>query len=498
MIVCLITTSVAQGATGLLKTVPASDVSAKIDEADQPIEFDNCTIVGDLNPHSRNVSGQVHFNNSFFKGRVHLNSTNFKGPVYFRKAIFASAAEFNESKFDGPADFSESKFNGSADFRWADFNNTAYLNEAHFNGSSDFRWSNFRSDAYLSKIRFNCSSYFSWVNFTNSTSNADFELSNFRNDADFKWSKFNGYADFKWSKFNVDTTFTNSKFNSDSDFSWSQFNSSVYFSNSKFNGSVEFHGSKFNKKAFFYDAEFNGSTSFSQGEFAEDAFFDGAVFRGKLSLTRMKYDKLYIRWDNITRLEYDESAYQLLIGNFKKFGYYDDADNGYYQFRTDRFLHRKLGKDPLMYILDLGAWIFYGFGKRPILPLVWSIGTVLLFGVFWSAILTRGGQESYSTKGYGTVLGNSTDGSILTLEQGGKKHPKKSDIWNKIHSVLDPFSFSATIFLSSTRLFIDPPEIPKSLRWSPSIAKDMFTLERILGAFFSILLFLAIGGTVVR
>ena len=525
VIVFLMTVSAVHGAAGPSRVVPASDVLAKLEEGGQTAEFDNCTITGDLDLHSRVIYAQVHFNDSSFLDPVHFNSTNFKGPAYFRRsnfnddadfsgADFTSSAYFNSSRFNGSADFSRAKFS-YADFMFSSFNSSVDFSEASFNGSADFRWSTLKKDAYFMWSKFNSSALFIGANFnsayfkkTNFERTADFSLSNFYNSAYFRETNFNRSVDFRKSTFNSSADFNGSEFNSSADFSKSVFNDSAHFSetnftdsadfsNSRFKGHVEFYDSKFNRKAFFYDVGFAGFTSFRRGVFADDAFFDGAVFRGELSLTRTKYDKLYIKWDNISRLEYDESAYQLLIENFKKFGYYDDADNGYYQFRTDRFLHRKLGKDPLMYVLDLGAWIFYGFGKRPILPLVWSIGTMLLFGVFWSAILIRG-HENYSANRYGLALGNSTDGYSLVLEQGGNKHPERSDVWDNIHLILEPFLLSATIFLSSTRLFIDPPETPKSLSWPISFVKGMFTLERVLGAFFSILLFLAISETVVR
>ena len=58
--------------------------------------------------------------------------------------------------------------------------------------------------------------------------------------------------------------------------------------------------------------------------------------------------------------------------------------------------------------------------------------------------------------------------------------------------------FSATLFLSGTRLFVDPPAMPKLEGWLAAHARSFFIAERVLGAFFSILFFLAISGTVVR
>jgi hypothetical protein len=72
------------------------------------------------------------------------------------------------------------------------------------------------------------------------------------------------------------------------------------------------------------------------------------------------------------------------------------------------------------------------------------------------------------------------------------------DWWSKLRILAEAMIFSATIFLSGTELFIDPPEIPEMPRWSRFQVKVAFTAERVLGAFFSILFFLAIGAAVVK
>jgi len=441
--------------------VEARDVLAKIEGVGQPVEFENCTIIGDLNLSSKIIYKQVYFNNSSFLGSINSNFTDFKSPVYFDGSNFGNNVYFRASNFNGTADFESASFNGNTDFSMA-----------NFEGNTDFSMANFEG-------------------------NTDFSMANFEGNMDFSGDNFNGPVGFTRTKFNGEALFSMSSFNNISDFVYSLFNDSADFRLSQFNSSANFCHSKFNKKAFFYDAGFNGSTWFSQGEFDDDAYFDGAAFRGVLSLTRLKYNKLYIKLDDITQLEYDESTYQLLIENFKTLGYYDDADNGYYQFRVQRFLNRRPERDPLTYILDLGAWLFYGFGKKPLYPLCWSLGTVIFFGVFWRAML-KSKQESPSTMASGQSMQNSTDECSPAMEQDANTHKRRSNVWCEIHWALDPFSFSAATFLSSTRIFIEPPDIPKSLRWPRWLAKDMYTLERILGAFFSILFFLAIGGTIVR
>lgn len=64
--------------------------------------------------------------------------------------------------------------------------------------------------------------------------------------------------------------------------------------------------------------------------------------------------------------------------------------------------------------------------------------------------------------------------------------------------IIDVLCFSVTVFLSGTKLFIDAPELPRIEGRSRFWIKWAFIVERLLGGLFSILLFIAIGGTVVR
>lgn len=133
--------------------------------------------------------------------------------------------------------------------------------------------------------------------------------------------------------------------------------------------------------------------------------------------------------------------------------------------------------------IDLGLQAFYGYGKKPIWPLLWSAGTILLFGLIWR----RAGVDG----------GKSRGGIFESFSPSGDMKEKIS-LEEQLRALGGAMLFSATLFLSGTRLFVDPPAMPKLEGWLAANARTFFIAERVLGAFFSILFFLSISGTVVR
>lgn len=495
LMLSLIVLSLVDGATEATvtsKAISANDVRARI-VAGQPAEFDNCIIVGDLNLSALNIEGPVHFNLTLFLNSANFSSTTFNGPAYFAVSMFNSSAHFRSSEFNGPAGLGFSTFNGPVDFKDSKFNKGVNFLNASFNSVADFTGSKFNVVAYFKGSKFN--------------DNVGFTLSNFNGQANFMGSEFNNYAVFAGSNFYSDAYFDESVFRSDVEFSQSKFdkgvrfwftnfNSSALFRDSSFNDTAYFEYSTFNGTAVFSDSEFNSSADFSrshfnrvadfsESKFNKDAYFLGAYLQ-RLDLSAADYEKIFIRWDHISSLIYDDdfgdTTYQLLIENFKKLGFLSDADNCYYEFRKNQCLHRDLFHDLPMFLLDFSGWVFYGYGKKPLYPLGWSVGFILAFGIFWYIAGMR--EQKNTIDEYSSVWDQTFDEKYL-----------KQSLWSRIHSILKPILFSATIFLSGTKLFVDPPEVPISSRWSRQFA---FNFERALGAFFFILLFLAIGATIVR
>ena len=362
-------------------------------------------------------------------------------PAEFDNCIIVGNLDLSALKIDEPVHFNNSRFQDSANFSSTIFNGNAYFLDSRF-------------DIYV-----------------------DFIDSAFNSDADFSGSTFNSDADFRNSTFNSNAYFLGSEFNGDAYFGEAAFNDTADFVHSKFNVS-DFIATKFNKEAQFNDAQFAGIANFDNSRFTGDALFENTIFQNTLSLTRTRYDKLFVRWYNIKGgLVYDDAAYMSLMKNFKDLGYFEDYDSCYFQYRR---AHRSqpwpavnAWEAGLRKIIDYPLEWFYGYGTKPLNAFLFSLGIIISFGGFWRA-LGLGGPKDRTKEGL-----------------------KEGEEWLD-GDITDILGFSVTVFLSGTKFFIDPPAIPKIEGHSRSLIKKAFVLERLLGALFSILFFIAVSGTIVR
>ena len=465
----------ARDGEGML-VVPAQEILDKI-ESGVPVAYDHVIVEGDLDlskrklpkRHVNRTRDEIEYlclseNATIVSSSIRITDSTING-ISFVDAIFINGVGFSSSTFNRDAKFDGSAFNGNADF-WG----------SAFNGVASFKGSTFNGIAYFQGSDFN--------------GTADFDGSAFNGTADFRGSAFNGNANFVSLDFNGDAIFRDSTFNGTTNFGSSDFNGDASFRDSDFNNSY-FSSTEFNSRISFNDANFSNSTTFNDSRFKQDALFEGAVFDGPLFLTRAKYDRLYIRWSSIRDLGYDDATYLTLLENFKKLGYVEDYDACYYEYRR---LHRDQpwsGKyhalhpkeEQLRKKIDEWLDVLYGYGKKPLLPLLWSAGTILLFGLIWR----RAGVDG----------GRGRGGIFERFSPGGEKKRKRS-LEEQLRALGGAMLFSATLFLSGTRLFVDPPAMPKLEGWLAAHARSFFIAERVLGAFFSILFFLAVSGTVVR
>lgn len=117
-------------------------------------------------------------------------------------------------------------------------------------------------------------------------------------------------------------------------------------------------------------------------------------------------------------------------------------------------------EDPFARIIRLFSFIFYGNGSRPYYPMIWSIFTVLYFTFFWKMKLTN------------------------------RNDPTKQ------YSFSDALIYSSAVFLSGTKLFVDPPELPQPKENTKNLVRYLYIIERTLGALFSALFAIAIYKTI--
>lgn len=443
------------------RVVQASEILDAI-ERGEPVDYDGVIVEGDLDLSGRTL-GPVHFKDAEFRGGVNFTGTNLTDDALFYFANFSNNANFYNADFSGYTNFRYAQFSGFACFDQVKFDNSVFFSEAQFRDNANFISTQFSIKASFFKSKFSQDSNFYNARFSGYTI---FEQAHFSRDANFKEINFSKDVDFMEAYFGDDVDFENGLFNG-----------FTRFIGSQFNNTANFKGTQFCKDATFKDVQFNGNTSFMNSRFKEDALFENTTFRGELSLTRARYNKLLIRWYNINGgLTYDDAAYLTLLKNFKDLGYLEDYDSCYYEYRKERRGHPwpavgELDQYLIRKPIDLFLQVSYGYGTKPLNALYSSLLIIGLFGAFWRLI----------------GLGRVEPFGEYSLADDARKS-----------SILEVLAFSATVFLSGTRLFIEPPPIPKIRGRSRSLIRSAFIFERVLGALFSILFFLAISGTVVR
>jgi len=465
--------------------------------------FDDCIIVGDLDLSKLKIDKIAHFNNTIFQNSVNFSSAIFGNTTFFSDAVFSRSADFEYASFCHNADFSHvdftrranfegSVFKADSDFKYAvfsssaNFENVAFSKDADFdsaafNERADFKRSVFYGEADFEDVAFNKRAYFDGVIFK---VDADFNGAAFDDDANFWNTFFDGDADFEEVMFKGDVDFNGAAISGRTDFESSIFSGNADFRSAGFNGTMlnftYFTAVQFNREANFEDAYFSSKAFFDNVGFKEDALFENAIFKDELNLIRARYSKLFIRWHSIEKggLVYDDAAYMSLMKNFKDLGYYEDYDGCYYAYRK---AHRSQEDWPsvpdweeaIRKLIDYPLQWFYGYGTKPFHAFFWSLGIVMAFFFYWRW-LGLGGPRDKTKEGL-----------------------KDGEEWLD-GDLTDILGYSVTVFLSGTKFFIDPPALPRIEGRSRSWMKKAFILERVLGALFSVLFFIAISGTIVR
>ena len=447
-----------------------------------PIELTGCLILGSLDLNGAVLQEILACENTRFEGSVHLNGTHFQQAVDFRHAQFNQTAYFGEVQFNQIANFVSAQLNKYAYFWGAQFNQGAYFMSAQFNqtayfGNAQFNWTDF------SEAQFNQNAYFEYVQFNRITQFVDVHFNQY---ALFGNVQFNRNAYFWGARFNQEAYFGNARFNRNAYFWGTWFNQTAYFGNAQFNW-TDFSKAQFNQYALFRDMQFNQEAHFedakfhdavfNNSQFSKEAFFDSSHINGTLFLYRTKYDKLNIRWSSIHDLAYDDTAYYLLIENFKKQGFTDDANECYYSYRYKHMWELFRQGEFAKGLFDLLAFATYGYGLRPVRPLGWSLLFILLGGAFFfvtkSIIRSKNGAQS---------------GKRLPAIRGKESAPPVNDV-----SIWEALLLSATYFTSGASSIISATP----MEFSPlGKARYIVILLRLLGWIFFVIFLSSLTRTV--
>jgi hypothetical protein len=185
-------------------------------------------------------------------------------------------------------------------------------------------------------------------------------------------------------------------------------------------------------------------------------------------------------------LDFDEGAYLALIKNYNNLGWYNDANDCYYDYRNEVRKNWLTAYAPdlktrvsniLNWFIDTTEWLLYGYGVQPLFPVVWSGIIILAFGFFFlrkkslKKIVVEEQIEEFNEESNTKVL-------IHTIKS-------KAQVTS-----LDPFFFSLFTFSSGFTSFLHP-----SIEYKLDCCERWIVTERLLGPFFIALFITAISKT---
>jgi uncharacterized protein YjbI with pentapeptide repeats len=397
----------------------------------------------------------IRINDSKFLGKLKLENIIVKVSTDFSNTIFQDDATFQNSSLEN-ANFQGCNFTGSANFEEAQFERNIMP------GAIFYKYANFYKATFLDS-------------------------------ANFRDVVFKDTALFADSRFDQQAQFYNTNFAGSPDFAGMNI-AEAYFSNSKINGTANFDDTIIGKMWFyrvyfgndvlFRDSSIKKALEIIRCQFKGDAILEGSQFNPSsiFNLDGNQFGKLYIRWNYINKeLTYNDEAYLFLIKNYKTLGLFDDANNCYFQYRTERRSNGKLSIDSKLNLIysgmDFAQEITYGYGTKPLSALVVSVISILIFS-FLFLVSRFSWQKSKSTPEYDNNY--YYEGIIF----------KYLDFFWYI-------KFSFLTFLSGTKLFVNAPNLPEISGKRKDLFNSLYILERILGGILFALFVLALTRTVI-
>jgi len=342
-----------------LEVVDAAEILDEIQEG-KAIERHHLRIVGSLD--LRELEGPLRF-------PISIIDCEIQDLVWMEGAIFEAPVSFEETVFENMVLFSEARFNDSADFSFATFEDTVFFDSAAFGEEAEFCGTRFGRDAYFSNAIFSETCDFNFTRFAE-----EYVL--------FDNVRFLGDAHFEDAEFGRWTNFYGSRFYEDADFLLATFPGRSFIANVTFEGDAKFASVEFMSFAEFEDSRFEGDF-FLYGSTISYMKLNGTTFgeNSRVHLNNTEIEGFVIPWRTMEdHLVFRDEVYMGLVENYKRLGWFQDADDCYYHYRKLAQERKDLGWSKA---IDYLAWLSCGYGVRPDYTLAWSLSIVLVFGIIF-------------------------------------------------------------------------------------------------------------------
>ncbi|MDD5735451.1 MAG: pentapeptide repeat-containing protein [Methanothrix soehngenii] len=396
---------------GAQQSLPAQKILSQI-AAGQSVHYDGIAITGDLDlstlPGAQVPAAFALFNctipDASFEGITFAEDAFFWGSSFgnasFERATFLGRADFantsfRQASFAGctfyqPALFSGALFENDLSFEDTAFGLDASFHDVRFLGKVDFNYSDFDSYSYFAAAEFAEDAFFSDVDLS---ATSDFSAATFSGQANFIRSRlnepyfgdvlFSGPAQFGMARFSGLTSFGGAVFADEAGFGLARFSDAAYFSGAHFQDLALFGLARFEDIVTFQDARFDGDLNFKSGSITSLLFDEAELKEGsRIILNDTEINLFRAHWKEIQdHVAWQPGAYLALVENYRRLGWLEDEDDCYYQYRKLDQASKGWGWSKT---IDILAWLSCGYGVRPSYAMVWSLVTILIFGlVFW-------------------------------------------------------------------------------------------------------------------
>jgi uncharacterized protein YjbI with pentapeptide repeats len=350
--------------------IQVNEILSKIERGEK-VAYDGATIIGNLDLNKLNLQKWQGFQNNSPSEVFAVGSHNLiKLPKW-------NGVERNYMKRYTGRDIPQSA--RGEEYAYAIYNQNGSLNEVF----SPITITNSTIKGY---INIEDALFRQPVNFKGTCFENDTKISTsiFLESAAFRDVSFFGQTDLGGSIFLKSITFNSAQFKKNANFAGIKFYGTAIFTGAEFGQYASFENALFCEYADFSGSIFREAVDFVYAEFRDDVGlggalvegdtnFENAIFNKNIIIYKAKFTQLYAPWSLIkNHVEFKTvHDYLSLIKNYKEIGQFSDADDCYYDFRSNS----------MNSTFDYLALITCGYGVRIQNTIMFALGILVLFGL---------------------------------------------------------------------------------------------------------------------